>query len=54
MASSSEDVIDLPNLADEEIPPELLEELDREIARNAEANRLAKESEREAKAAKER
>ena len=46
--------LDLPELSDEEIPPELLEELEREIARNAEANRLAKERELEAKAARER
>ena len=45
--------LDLPELSDEEIPPELLEELEREIARNAEANRLAKERELEAKAPKE-
>jgi len=46
--------VDLPEVADEEIPPELLEELERELARNAEANRLAKERELEAKAARER
>ena len=46
--------VDLPELADDEIPPELLEELERELARNAEANRLAKERELEAKAARER
>jgi len=46
--------VDLPELADEEVPPELLEELERELARNAEANRLAKERELEAKAARER
>jgi len=46
--------VDLPELADEEIPPELLEELERELARNAEANRLAKERELEAKAARDR
>ena len=46
--------LDLPELSDEEIPAELLEELEREIARNAEANRLAKEREMEAKAARER
>ena len=43
----------MSELSDEEIPPELLEELEREIARNAEANRLAEERELEAKAAKE-
>lgn len=37
-----------------EIPADLLEELHREIARNEEANRLAKEREREAKEARER
>ena len=47
-------IADLPELADEEVPPELLEELERELARNAEANRLAKERELEAKAARER
>ena len=46
--------VDLPEVADDEIPPELLEELERELARNAEANRLAKERELEAKAARER
>jgi hypothetical protein len=54
--ASSEDTIDLPEIADEaeEIPAELLEELDRELARNAEANRMAKEREIEAKAARDR
>ena len=46
--------LDMSELSDEEIPPELLEELEREIARNAEANRLAEERELEAKAARER
>ena len=39
---------------DGEIPAELLEELDREIARNTEANRIAKEKEKQAREAKER
>lgn len=43
---------DLENL--DEIPEEILEELQREIARNEEANRLAKQREMEAKAARER
>lgn len=37
-----------------EVPPDLLAELEREIARNEEANRIAKQREIEARAAKER
>ena len=44
---------ELENLG-EEIPPELLEELNREIARNQEATRLAKEREVEAQEARKR
>ncbi|XP_059091989.1 plectin-like [Tigriopus californicus] len=43
---------DLENL--DEIPEDILEELQREIARNEEANRLAKQREVEAKAARDR
>ena len=37
-----------------EVPADLLAELEKEIARNEEANRIAKQREEEARAAKER
>ena len=53
-SESGFNLVELEGLEGEEIPKELLEELDRELARNAEANRMAKEREKEALAARER
>ena len=54
MGEMAESILaDLEKLG-EPVPQELLDELDREIARNAEANRLAKKRQEEAKDAQER
>ena len=54
MGEMAESILaDLEKLG-EPVPQELLDELDREIARNAEANRLAKKRQEEAKEAQER